>query len=232
MNNHYHLLVETVEGNLSIGMRQVNGVYTQYFNRRYSRPGHIFQGRFKAILVEKNSHLMEICRYIVLNPVRAGIIHDPLEWKWSSYSLMLKESEKMPSLCNTWILEQFSENKMVAKKLYKKFVLEGISKKSPWTNVKNRIVYGSDTLAQKVNSVIKRKRINSEISREERFAGRPALANIFKGKDIVSGLQEACFRYGYKQIEISNFLNLHYSTISKKIKVLTREENNNSSFKT
>jgi len=74
MDNHYHLLLETPQGNLSAGMRQVNGVYTQRFNRRHGRVGHIFQGRFKAILVERESYLLELCRYLVLNPVRAGIV--------------------------------------------------------------------------------------------------------------------------------------------------------------
>src|SRR4030042_5793823 len=73
MGNHYHLLIETPDGNLSKGMRELNGIYTQHFNRRHGRVGHVFQGRFKAILVEKDSYLLELCRYIVLNPVRAGI---------------------------------------------------------------------------------------------------------------------------------------------------------------
>jgi REP element-mobilizing transposase RayT len=72
MANHYHLLVETPKANLSIGMRQLNGIYTQSFNRRHNRTGHLFQGRFKAILVERKSHLLELCRYIVLNPARNG----------------------------------------------------------------------------------------------------------------------------------------------------------------
>ncbi len=71
MKNHYHLIIETPEGNLSKGMRQLNGVYTQLFNKRHKRVGHIFQGRYKAILIQKDSHLIETCRYVVLNPVRA-----------------------------------------------------------------------------------------------------------------------------------------------------------------
>ena len=70
MENHYHLLIETPRANLSLGMRQLNGIYTQTFNRRHHRVGHLFQGRFRAILVEKESYLLELCRYIVLNPVR------------------------------------------------------------------------------------------------------------------------------------------------------------------
>lgn len=71
MDNHYHLIIETLDGNLSNGMRQLNGVYTQTTNRRHSRSGHLFQGRYKAILVDKNQYLLELARYVVLNPVRA-----------------------------------------------------------------------------------------------------------------------------------------------------------------
>ena len=77
MDNHYHLLVETVDGNLSQGMRHLNGVYTQRHNRRNSRTGHVFQGRYKSILVERESYLLELCRYVVLNPVRAGMVKKP-----------------------------------------------------------------------------------------------------------------------------------------------------------
>ena len=85
MNNHYHLIVETPDGNLSKGMRQLNGVYTQYFNRKHHRVGHIFQGRYKSILMEKESYLLEVGRYVVLNPVRAKAVKKPEDWNWSSY---------------------------------------------------------------------------------------------------------------------------------------------------
>src|SRR5882724_1159736 len=85
MNNHYHLVIETPDGNLSKGMRQLNGVYTQSFNRRHRRVGHLFQGRFKAILVERESHLLELCRYIVFNPARIKSSAKASTWAWSSY---------------------------------------------------------------------------------------------------------------------------------------------------
>src|SRR4030066_2354760 len=83
MNNHYHLIIETPDGNLSSGMRQLNGVYTQAFNRQHNRVGHLFQGRYKAILIQKDSHLLEVCRYVVLNPVRGGHIPGRVE-NWRS----------------------------------------------------------------------------------------------------------------------------------------------------
>lgn len=86
MGNHYHLVVHTRQANLSQLMRHVNGVYTQRFNRRHSLVGHLFQGRFKAILVDRHSYLLEVCRYVDLNPVRAGLVGQPAEWTWSSYA--------------------------------------------------------------------------------------------------------------------------------------------------
>jgi REP element-mobilizing transposase RayT len=85
IDNHYHLLIETPEANLAAGMRRFNGVYTQAFNRRHSRVGHLFQGRYKSIVVDKESYGLELCRYIVLNPVRARMVKRPGDWAWSSY---------------------------------------------------------------------------------------------------------------------------------------------------
>jgi putative transposase len=85
MTNHYHLLVETVDGNLSGGMRQLNGLYTQRFNRRHGLAGHLFQGRYKAILVQKEAYLLELTRYVVLNPLRANMVESLEDWRWSSY---------------------------------------------------------------------------------------------------------------------------------------------------
>ena len=90
--------VETVEGNLSKGMRHLNGVYTQNFNRRHKRVGHVFQGRYKAILVEKDPYLLELSRYVVLNPVRAGMVNDVGEWPWSSYLVMLGQAAGLKRL--------------------------------------------------------------------------------------------------------------------------------------
>ena len=89
MDNHYHIVIETVEGNLAKGMRQLNGVYTQNFNRTHKRVGHVFQGRYKAIMVEKDSYLLELARYVVLNPLRAHMVKDVAHWPWSSYAAMI-----------------------------------------------------------------------------------------------------------------------------------------------
>ncbi len=103
MSNHYHLLIETPDGNLSKGMRQLNGVFTQYSNRRHRRTGHLFQGRYKAILVDADRYLLELARLVVLNPVRAGMVADAGDWPWSSNGAMVgaQASRKRPATTPT-----------------------------------------------------------------------------------------------------------------------------------
>ena len=173
MSNHYHLLVETPDGNLSAGMRQLNGVYTQKFNKRHGRVGHIFQGRFKAILVQKESYLLEVCRYVVLNPVRAGLVCYPEEWRWSSYPAAVGMTEPLKFLCSKWILDQFGHNVVTARKSYREFVLEGVKEKSPWKDLQGRMFLGKGDFILKVKEFLKEKEFIKEIPRIERFAGRP-----------------------------------------------------------
>lgn len=222
MPNHYHLLIETPDGNLSIGMRQLNGVYTQKFNKRHGRVGHIFQGRFNAILVQKESHLLELSRYVVLNPVRAGLVSCPEEWKWSSYLATIGMVEKPKFLCSDWILAQFGHEVVAARKGYREFVLAGVKKESPWRNLRGRIFLGKGDFIDKVKEFLKEREPIKEIPRMERFAGRPALKKIFgeiKKKPLDDErIYAAYVRYGYTLKEIGDFLGVHYSTVSKALK--------------
>jgi putative transposase len=118
MGNHYHLLIETPDANLSQGMRQLNGIYTQKFNRRHGRVGHVFQGRFKSVLVEKDSYLLELCRYIVLNPVRARIVTHPEDYPWSSFTFTAGSGKSPEFLSTDWVLAQFGRNRKEARKRY------------------------------------------------------------------------------------------------------------------
>lgn len=98
MGNHYHFVLHTRQANLSALMRHINGVYTQRFNRRHRKVGHLFQGRFKAILVDRDAYLLEVCRYVELNPVRAQMVAAPGEWPWSSYLAHVDETMPPPWL--------------------------------------------------------------------------------------------------------------------------------------
>ena len=93
MGNHYHFVLHSAMANLSQLMRHINGVYSQAFNRRHSKVGHLFQGRFKAILVDRDAYLLEVCRYVELNPVRAGMVDAPQAWPWSSYRAHIGEAD-------------------------------------------------------------------------------------------------------------------------------------------
>ena len=108
MTNHYHCVVETPDANLSKGMRQLNGVYTQSINRRHRLVGHPFQGRFKAILVERDAYLLELTRYVVLNPVRAAMVSQAGDWPWSSYRAMVGQEPAPAWLQTDWVLGQFA----------------------------------------------------------------------------------------------------------------------------
>jgi putative transposase len=101
--NHYHLLLETPEPNLSRGMLLLNGSYARRFNGRHERVGHVFQGPYRAELVRRDEHLLEVCRYIALNPVRAGLCDDPASWPWSSFRATAGLERHPPYLCVDWV---------------------------------------------------------------------------------------------------------------------------------
>jgi hypothetical protein len=111
MDNHYHLLVETPKANLSLGMRQLNGIYTQALNRRQRRVGHLFQGRYRAIHVQKEAHLLELCRYVVLNPLRVKVRDRADQWKWSSFRATAGLARVPVFLTTDWILSQFGNRR-------------------------------------------------------------------------------------------------------------------------
>ena len=129
MGNHYHLLVETPEPNLSMTMQWLNVSYATYFNRKQDRSGHLFQGRFKAILIDADAYLNHLSRYIHLNPVRAGIIDAPGQYRWSSYLAFIGEQISPKFLKTAGLLGNFGRNKKEACKNYKEFV-EGVDIKT------------------------------------------------------------------------------------------------------
>ena len=142
MTNHYHLVVETLDGDLARGMRQLNGAYSQQFNRRHRLVGHVFQGRYKAILVQKESYLLELARYVVLNPVRAGIVADADSWRWSSHPYFMRSEDKPAWLETDWLLSHFSGDRESARKAYVTFVADGVHARTPLGAVKHQLVLG------------------------------------------------------------------------------------------
>lgn len=150
MPNHYHLLVETPDGNLSKGMRHLNGVYTQASNRRHNRIGHLFQGRFKGILIDKDSYLLELSRYIVLNPVRARMVKQPEKWKWSSYQAMIGEVSPPSWLAIDELLAAFGKYRASARQHYKDFVKQGVNAGSIWNELRQQIYLGDERFVKRM----------------------------------------------------------------------------------
>ncbi len=228
MENHYHLLIETPDGNLSKGMRELNGVYTQGFNQRHRRVGNLFQGRYKAILVEKDKYLLSLCRYVVLNPERAGLIKRPEQWRWSSYRATVGLTPRPSFLTVDWVLSQFGGRKGVAIEKYKRFVMEGMGKGSPWETLRGQIFLGTDRLIEQVRGCLDEKEGIREVPRVQRYVARPPLGEIIKrrsGKEKTVGdrvIYDAYVRYGYTMKEIAEHLGVHYATVSRAIRRVER----------
>jgi putative transposase len=231
MDDHYHLIVETLDANLSGSMRQLNGIYTQASNRRHGRGGHLLQGRYGAILVDRQRYLPEVCRYVVLNPVRAGIVASAQDYNWSSYRFGAGLDPAPRFLSCEWIHARFGGARETAMMHYREFVAAGLRASSPWKNLKGQLLLGEAALIPEKN---RPSTITAEVTREQRFVGRPSLAALF-GKPNKPALArrninivQAVLRYGYSQTAVAKHLNLHCSSVSKVIKELT----SNSRFKT
>ncbi|TFW14788.1 transposase [Duganella callida] len=150
MGNHYHLLVRTAQANLDQGMRQLNGVYSQYFNRHHELVGHLFQGRYHAVVVDADSYLLELARYVVLNPVRAGLAARPGDWFWSSYNHTQGVSAAPSWLDVEWLLSAFDIDPEAARSKYANFVVAGVGLASPLQQVHRQLILGPDSYIEKL----------------------------------------------------------------------------------
>jgi len=219
MANHYHLLIETPDGNLSKGMRQLNGVYTQRFNRKINRVGHVLQGRYKAIIVQKESYLLELSRYIVLNPVRAQMVRSAKDWPWSSYRATAGFIKTDKWLTVNWILLSFSQKKTEAVKLYRVFVSEGRSQPKPWEGLKNQIYLGDEDFVDEMQSKISPETDLSEIPSSQRRQVAKSLGYYEKKySDRDTAIFKAYESGAYSMKAIGGYYKLHYSRVSRIIK--------------
>ncbi|MDY7030116.1 MAG: transposase, partial [Spirochaetota bacterium] len=152
MTTHYHLILETPRSNLSQIMHYLNMSYAAYFNSVRKRLGPVFRGRFKAILVQQDEYLHQLSRYIHLNPVRAGIVRDPLKYQGSSLKFFLTGCQKPKWLETDLILSIFDDNPRRARKLYRDFILEGIGKKEDIVrkHIKEGCILGNDEFFERI----------------------------------------------------------------------------------
>lgn len=217
MGNHYHLLAETPKPNLSRGMRHLNGCYTQAFNRRHRRVGHVLQGRFHAVVVERESYLLELGRYIALNPVRAGLVRAAGEWPWSSFRGTAGMDPSPPWLTTDALLSIFSNDLVSAMQRYSEFVALGIDRPGPWAALKGQVLLGSDAFAERMRPLLEEHTNKASVPKAQRFSARPTLQALLpKGLTKAqrnAGIVEACRNHGYSLSEISAHAGLHYSTV-------------------
>jgi putative transposase len=140
-------VIETVEANLSQGMRQLNGVYTQASNRIDDRLRHLFRGRFKGILVDKDAYLLELSRYVVLNPVRVGMVDSLEQWPWSSYRAMIGASAVPKWLTVEGLLRQFAIGRGEARQRYRRLVLDGVGR-DKWEGLRQQTYLGDEAFVE------------------------------------------------------------------------------------
>lgn len=218
MTNHYHLVIETPEANLSKGMRQLNGVYTQRHNHRHNRVGHVFQGRYNAILVQKQSYLMELARYVVLNPVRANLVMNAFQWFWSSYRSTAGKTSSPEWLKSDWLLGQFNNNRTKAQQRYIQFVADGQAESSIWLDLRQQIYLGDEQFAAAMQDQLDTGVDLSEVPRpQHRPAALPISYYANHAGSVQEAMQQAYDTGQYTLRQIADYFGVHYSTVSRAV---------------
>jgi REP element-mobilizing transposase RayT len=224
MNNHYHLLIQTMSATLSQGMHWLSCVYTQKFNFRHDRVGHLFQGRFKDTLVQNGDHMDIVHRYIVLNPVRAAIVDKPEDWPWSSYSAVVGRNESSDWLDNHGALVGFGGVNCAGRRNYSNYIKQADGHDAPNIYVP---IFGDDEFISSQQELASESVDEVEYPMVQRKLSRPCLLDIIPDKtkwsrnDIPkrnAAIIAAIYNHRYSQKEIANHLGLHYTLISKIVK--------------
>ncbi|MGQ9604508.1 MAG: transposase [bacterium] len=228
MGNHYHLLLETPVGNLSQIMRHINGAYTVYFNKKYQRSGHLFGGRYKAIVVDKDEYAVELSRYIHVNPVRAGIASDPGSYKWSSYRYYSGKGTKPRWLFTDFILGYFGRDIGNAQKRYTQFVHEsiGYAYENPLRRVVASIILGGNDFVEMIkDKYLKNKKVERDVPALRELASGPSIKEVaVKAKEVFGSKPELekkatlyiCHRYtGLKLKDIGKYFGIGESAVSQ-----------------
>ena len=224
MEDHYQLILETPVANLSLGMRQVNGIYTQAFNRKYGHSGQIFKGRFKSVLMDRETYLLEMCRHVVLAPIRENLADHPREYPWSSYLDTAGPRKAPPFLTTDWILSQFSTNDRISRARYKSFISDGVDKESPLAMVTRQCLLGGPEFIESLTPYLRLKGEPEAFASPNKNTYKPPLKGLFptyvlkSRKDRDKAIYEAHIEHGYTQQEIASHLELHYSWVSRIIK--------------
>ncbi len=216
MTNHYHLLVETPDANLSKGMRQLNGVYTQAVNRKHKRVGHLFQGRYKAILVDKDAYLLELSRYIVLNPIRAKMVDSLEEWPWNSWHCVMGLEASPEWLATDALLRMFAKYRKAAREKYADFVQKGRGIE-PWKRLTNQVFLGSDEFVERHLAMLTEQEGDlTDIPKKQQRHSAKSLSEYERlNPTRDDAIQAAYSSGGYTLKSLGNYFGLHYSRVSR-----------------
>ena len=195
MTNHFHLVIQTPKPNLSLGMQWFNGTYVGWFNRIHKRCGHLYQGRFKARLVEKEAYFAEVLRYVVLNPVRARMVERPEDFKWSSYRACAGYEDAPEWFDRTSLLEFFHPESNEAKASYKDFVCANVDdEEGLWSKLTNQIFLGTEEWTRNMRKVVETKPRSTDHPRTQRTVGRPKMNQIVEAVGKAAGASAAWIR--------------------------------------
>jgi putative transposase len=219
MGNHYHLVLETPGCNLSDAMHFVNGVFAQRSNRRHGQTGHVFEGRFRSLVIQRESYLMRAARYVVRNPVRAGLVARAGDWRWSSYRATAGLEPAPPWLHVEWIQWAFRAPSMdEARERYMKYVnAPAVSQR---TVALNGLVFGTKQFERRLLDVIGADQADRPVPRAIRNLTRRPLAELFDG-DRTRGpsrdrlIHRARVEHGHRFADIARHLGIDRSTASK-----------------
>ena len=222
MTNHYHLVLETTEGNLSQGMRQLNGLYSQYFNRRHDVVGHLFQGRYKAILVQREAYLLELTRYVVLNPVRAGFVSSPDAWRWSSHACVIGTVPAPAWLDTVSILRHFGRDRVSAPGAYRRFVMAGIGRESPLKNIRHQLLLGDETFVGETQDAARREKLLAVAKTQRRAVSLSLEEYQMRYPDRDEAMAHAYHSTAYTMEQIAVHFGVSSKTVSRAVNALRR----------
>ncbi len=225
MSNHYHMVLETPLANLSNGMRELNGNYTQAFNRCHDRVGHLFEGRYKSILVEREPYLKEVIRYVVLNPVRAGLVEKAEDWAWSSYRATAGLARCPDWLETGWVLGCFDHDRGKAVPEYARFVHDGMKAGFQLKDaVEQQIYLGPRDFISSLQAEIQARDDLSEIPKEQKRLVREDLPFFAREyPDKTEAMARAYLSGFFTQNEVAGYFGVHYTTVSRAVKNYRKE---------
>lgn len=217
MGNHYHLLLETHDGNLCRGMRQLNSLYSQYFNRRHEQAGHVLQGRYKAILVQKETYLLALARYIVLNPVRANCSAMAEHWRWSSYRATAGMVAAPGWLDVDYLLGRFGNTRAAACVAYQRFVAAGMHEANPLGETQHQLVLGDQGFVERYRRQSSPK-LNAVCRDQRRLTAFPLDHYQALYPDRDQAMAAAYRSTAYTMAQISNYFRVSSQTVSRAVK--------------